>query len=74
MMITTDTIADRCRDEELVTADRLYRIQQLEAQLDARVLPYGEVQLACEAIKFHRIRLDGLRVQETLVKMGVAWA
>lgn len=69
--MTTTTIANRCHDEELVTADRIYRIQFLESQLDAG-LPRVEAQLACEAIKFHQIRLAGYDVQSALRKMGVA--
>ena len=68
--MTTTAIANRCRDEELVTADRLYRIQCLEAQLDAG-LSRAETQLACESIKFHQIRLAGYDVQSALLKMGV---
>jgi hypothetical protein len=69
--MTTTTIANRCHDEELVTADRLYRIQCLELQIEAG-LPSGEAQLACESIKFHQIRMAGFDVQAALVKMGVA--
>lgn len=69
--MTTTTIANRCHDEELVTVDRLYRIQSLEMQLDSG-LSRAETQLACEAIKFHQIRLAGYDVQAALRKMGVA--
>lgn len=69
--MTTATIANRCHDEELVTVDRAYRIQCLERQLDAG-LPRGEVQLACESIKFHQLRMAGFDVQAALEKMGVA--
>jgi len=71
-MITTTTISNRCYDEELVIADRVYRIQCLEAQLDSCSLKGDEIQLACEAIKFHRIRLDGFKMQAALAEMGVA--
>ena len=70
--MTTTAIAARCHDEELVTADRLYRIQCLEAQLDSRSLKGDEIQLACEAIKFHLIRLAGFKMQAALTEMGVA--
>jgi hypothetical protein len=69
--MTTTAIANRCHDEELVTVDRLYRIQCLERQLNAG-LPRCEVQLACEAIKFHQIRLAGHDLESALHLMGVA--
>lgn len=69
--MTNATIANRCHDEELVTADRLYRIQSLESQLDAG-LPLCESQLACEAIKFHQLRFAGFDVPSALRQMGVA--
>lgn len=69
--MTAATIANRCHDEELVTVDRLYRIQCIEAQLDAG-LSSVDAQLACEAIKFHQIRLAGYDVQSALQKMGIA--
>ena len=72
MTVTTFAIAARCHDEELVTADRLFRIQSLESQLDGCNLKGDEIQMACEAIKFHAIRLAGFDVHSTLVKMGVA--
>ena len=68
--MTTTTLANRCHDEELVTADRLYRIQSLEAQLDTG-LSSLEAQLACEAIKYHQIRLAGHNVESALRLMGV---
>ena len=70
--MTNTAIATRCHDEELVTADRLYRIQCLESQLDGCSLKGAEIQLACEAIKFHMIRIAGFDVQSVLAKMGVA--
>jgi hypothetical protein len=70
--MTATAIAARCHDEELVTADRLFRIQSLEAQLDGCSLKGNEIQLACEAIKFHTIRLAGFDVHSALAKMGVA--
>ena len=69
--MTNATIATRCYDEELVTCDRLFRIQSLEAQLDAG-LTRSEVQLTCEAIKFHQIRLAGHDVESALHLMGIA--
>jgi hypothetical protein len=70
-MITSAAIASRCHDEELVTCDRLYRIQSLEAQLD-KGLPYKEAQLACEALKFHQLRQDGASFAKAMILMGVA--
>lgn len=70
----TATIAARCHHEERFWGndDRKLRIAGLEAQLDAGTYETsGEAQLACEAIKFHMIRLAGLDVQSALEKMGI---
>ena len=71
MTITTATIADRCRHEEAVWADdREFRAQGIEATMEA--MSRQEAQLACEAIKFHRIRIAGYAMDETLKMMGIA--
>lgn len=74
-MITTTLIAIRCRQEKILVGndDRQSRIAELENQLDANAFETRcQVQLACEAIKFHMIRLAGFDFESALSKMGVA--
>jgi hypothetical protein len=75
-MITTALIAIRCRQEEMLVSndDRKSRIAELENRLDANTYyeTRDQVQLACEVIKFHMIRLAGFNFQSALTKMGVA--
>lgn len=72
-MITTQTILFRCEHEDRFYGDdRELRIYMLELGVQEAILPREEVQLACEAIKFHRIRLDGLDYQAALIAMGIA--
>ncbi len=73
--MTSATIAALCHNEEILWAndDRQFRIAGLESQLDSGLYETsGEVQLACEALKFHMLRLAGFDVQSALAKMGVA--
>lgn len=72
MLITTQTIVDRCeKEEQWYSKDRELRIYALSSDLETRAVPYEGVQLHCEAIKYHRIRLDGYDVETTLAMMGV---
>ena len=79
-MITTATIRELCRKEE-DDFEHFERCKFLNKVLeDARYAALAEefgcqtldaVQLACEAIKFHMMRLDGHTYEATLRRMGV---
>jgi hypothetical protein len=72
MTVTTTTIANRCYEEDTVD-DHLYRVEVLRAELEGDSLKGDEIQLACEAIKFHLIRNDGFDFDCTLTMMGLSF-
>jgi len=71
--ITTSTIRSLCQAEEAHASRRADRIAELAQGLEAgNFVGIAGVQLACEAIKWHRIRQDSYTVAEALQMMGVA--
>jgi hypothetical protein len=73
MAITTSAIRNLCQAEEAHAGHRADRIAELCQQLDAgEYAGITGVQLACEAIKWHRIRQDAYTMPEALQMMGVA--
>jgi hypothetical protein len=66
MTITTTTISDLCQAEEVHANHRADRIAEICQHLEAGEITGSGVQLACEAIKWHRIRQDGHTVSQAL--------